>query len=44
MLNLQEAQAQNCMLSVECYFESILMWILLDEHMCVIELGPNYEF
>jgi hypothetical protein len=44
MLNLREAQAQSCMLLVECYFESILMLILLDEHLCVIELGPDYEF
>jgi hypothetical protein len=32
------------MLLVECYFESILMLILLDEHLCVIELGPIMSF
>jgi hypothetical protein len=44
MLTLREARAQSCMLLVECHFESILLLILLDEQLCVIELGPDYEF
>jgi hypothetical protein len=44
MFNLRKSLAQSHMLLVECYFESILMLIILDEYLCVIELGPDYEF
>jgi hypothetical protein len=35
MFNLRKSLAQSCMLLVECYFESILMLIILGRiHVC----------
>jgi hypothetical protein len=44
MFKFQEYQDHSCMLLIKCCFIIKICVDYMNEHMCVIESGPDYEF